>query len=409
MKDSLRVIIVVLGIFSLSALGPDCDQVTSTSEPSKLSTVGEFCPDPDAYCIDLWDPVCGTDGITYSNDCYANEFGCVAVECLGECPCVPEPVCTDQDLDGAYAEPGCGPITDCNDNDPDNWESCDTCADGDGDGYFNNCDSYSIIPGPDCCGLDADVWVSCRTCHDSDHDGYWAGCDAYNIRTGIDCDDLDPNNWDSCQTCIDNDGDGYYVGCDMNPTGAGFDCEDYNGAINPGAVESACDGIDSDCDGSESNMSCTMEWTPVCGADGVTYSNECHANYFGCVTVECEGECPCIPDPVCTDNDGDGYYLESDCGTPVDCNDYYASINPGANDYACDYVDSDCDGMDSNIYCTMEWAPVCGMDGMTYSNDCHANYFGCTMVACQGVCPCYGGGGGNDGECYDGYCYDPWY
>ena len=37
---------------------------------------------------------------------------------------------------------------------------------------------------------------------------------------------------------------------------------------------------------------CTLEFSPVCGLDKVTYSNRCQA---GCAKAEvkCEGECPC--------------------------------------------------------------------------------------------------------------------
>lgn len=46
----------------------------------------------------------------------------------------------------------------------------------------------------------------------------------------------------------------------------------------------------------------------------------------------------------CTDGDGDGYYGQENCTTPVDCEDSVAAINPGATELCEDLIDNNCDG-----------------------------------------------------------------
>ena len=115
----------------------------------------------------------------------------------------------------------------------------------------------------------------------------------------------------------DADNDGYY---------SDEDCDDTKPLVNPGALEDCSNGIDDNCNGytdtddpdcicystSEclttefcekvpGNCSgqgtcqsrpgfCTTVWAPVCGCDGITYSNDCSAALAG-VNVDYQGTC----------------------------------------------------------------------------------------------------------------------
>jgi hypothetical protein len=77
--------------------------------------------------------------------------------------------------------------------------------------------------------------------------------------------------------------------------------------------------------------SCPNLFVPVCGADGMTYSNACHAERRG-IRVE------------------------------------YAGV---------------CEGLGDN--CPDDYSPVCGLDGVTYDNDCQLDNAGVTK-AYAGAC-----------------------
>lgn len=51
--------------------------------------------------------------------------------------------------------------------------------------------------------------------------------------------------------------------------------------------------------------------------------------------------------PLCTDGDGDGFFVEDGCGTPLDCDDSDPEVNPGAEEVCEDGLDNDCDGSDA--------------------------------------------------------------
>jgi hypothetical protein len=72
-----------------------CSQDCGVKEPvcgdgvchnlEKDSNSQNYCPeDCEEVCPDVWEPVCGVDGVTYNNDCYADLEG-VEVDYAGEC------------------------------------------------------------------------------------------------------------------------------------------------------------------------------------------------------------------------------------------------------------------------------------------------------------------------------------
>jgi hypothetical protein len=137
----------------------------------------------------------------------------------------------------------------------------------------------------------------------------------------------------------------------------------------------------------------TFEVFPVCGCDGITYGNPSHARNAGVTsythgecntTTECidstqitNGPCPMIYMPVCGCN---GITYGNDC----------EAQRAGVTRYtegACEII-NDC--IDSSLInpegaCIMIYAPVCGCDGITYSNSCVATNSG-VLFYTEGAC-----------------------
>ncbi len=237
-----------------------------------------------------------------------------------------DPICGN---DGAEA-PANSPITDCDDYDPSVFPLAQEIPN---DGVDQDCD-----------GVDSGI---------IDQDG-----DGYDVTT--DCNDLDPSIYPGApevandgidQNCDgqdatlgypDNDGDGF---------DSSMDCNDYDPSINPAATDIPNDGIDQDCSGSDATTStCTIIEMLDCNGncapsiwygDGVCNSgiDTWNGNVvdYNCGPLYYEnGDCT-----GSTDIDGDGF------NSTTDCNDYDASVFPGAYDIPNDGIDQDCDGVDA--------------------------------------------------------------
>ena len=249
-------------------------------------------------------------------------------------------------------------------------DPCLEDADGDAvtvcgpDGVGGNADD-------DCDDDEASVFPGApETCDGVDQD-----CDGSLV------DEFDNLDGDDQPDCIDLDVDG--DGEDGSP---GTDCDDLDATIHSGALEVPDDGIDQDCDGSDTTI-CFEDLdgdgvgssVTLAAADGdcadtgeSTLDNDCDDgdgnNYPGNTEV-CDGadnDCNGLDDVDTpgtggqeTDGDGDGQWL-----CQGDCDDADAD-NFDGNDEVCDGADNDCDTDvdDADGSLTTEPGMVCVPEG----------------------------------------------
>ncbi|UYV69990.1 hypothetical protein LAZ67_7001391 [Cordylochernes scorpioides] len=133
---------------------------------------------------------------------------------------------------------------------------------------------------------------------------------------------------------------------------------------------------------------CTEEFQPVCGSDGITHGNPCKLARYACERHSAEPamihEGPC---EGCKD---------------VKC-DYYAVCKSDGQSGSCVCPE----------FCPKSDSPVCGSDGQTYENECEMRRFSCSKqqyisVTTRGRCDlCLNVHCKYGARCEDGNCVCP--
>ncbi|KAJ7406188.1 hypothetical protein WISP_135419 [Willisornis vidua] len=340
-------------------------------------------------CSEAVSPICGSDGVTYGNECllcaYNKEYGTnVSKDHDGECKevvpvdCSRYPNTTSEEgkvalLCNKDLNPICGTDWVTYDNE------CVLCARnleaGTSIGKRNDGECKKEIVTVDCSDYPKPVCtLDYMPLCGSDNTTYSNKCTFCNavVRSSHHEDDR----------CVAADRPGpllylsYWCTADLAVAQRRASCSAYLSGLS----------------GKTMSIACPRNYDPVCGTNGRTYPNECSLckDFFRnrfldkkhdgrCVKVDCTGHLkpgnglsvPCTLEysPICGTN---GITYRNKCQF---CNAVASGLEVNLKNYGQCFNQQqqqniDCSQQKGNTFCTSEYNPLCGSDGRTYGNKC---------------------------------------
>ncbi len=364
----LKNLLTIIALVSLQAINAQCVDETLITD--------------DVICPGIYAPVCGCNGVTYSNSCEAQNWGGLTEWTEGQCSQLQE--CNDLgDIDFGMCAmflgyalyngqcsgvSGCGYIVDNIDYSDSFYETESNCIEQCGNEAilcvdvgnvdFGMCDmwlGYAVVNGQ-CSGLSGCGYIVDNVDY-SDH--FFIDQQSCNTSCGVDsslCTDLGIIDFGLCDMAL---GIVYYNGQCVSLSGCGY----------------VVDGVDYSPYFYQSMESCVE----TCGA--LQPCSDLAGIDFGACNMFMGYA---MLNGTCAGIGGCGYIVEGIDYAPA----FYSSLLECSQ--AC-HSSQECINpiqieWGQVIDCAPSTETVCGCDGITYINDCHAFYVGGVVTYAQGPC-----------------------